>query len=275
MKPKAPRISVVMPVYNAEKYLSPAIESILKQSFKDFEFIIIDDASQDRSGKIIWEYAAGDDRIIVRRNDKNMKLSRTLNRGIELSRGEYIARMDADDIALIDRLEKQAAYMDKNITVGISGGTMNIINAPGKTIGIRRYHTSDASIRRHIFRYSPFSHPTVMIRKAVLQKAGLYNPDFNPAEDYELYFRIGVYSRFGNLPDSLIYYRIVPKSMTTGFTRAMELKTLAIRKKAVQDYGYRMTLGDTIYLIMQYISVYIIPYSIKIWLFTRFSSWRR
>lgn len=274
MTEPAPRVSVIMPVYNAREYLAQAITSILEQSFRDFEFIVLDDASQDGSWEIIQSFAGRDRRIVPLRNRENLKLSKTLNRGITQARGTYLVRMDADDISLPKRLAIQVAYMDAHSEVGISGGTMQVINARGKIIGRRRYHLEDAAIRGHIFRYSPFSHPAVIIRKSVLDQAGPYDPEFNPAEDYELYFRLGRLARFGNVPESLIHYRVVPRSMTTGSTRAMELKTLAIRKIAVKIHHYRMSWWDYIYLIMQYLSVYIIPYPVKIWIFNQLSGLR-
>lgn len=264
-----PKISVLMPAYNTEKYIAEAIESILNQTFKDFEFIIIDDCSIDRTWEIIQEYASKDDRIVALRNKKNLKLSGTLNKGIKIARGDYIARMDADDISFPNRLEKQLDFMEKHPEIGISGATMEIINEASSIIGKRKYHLTDSEIRKHIFKYSPFSHPLVIIRRSVLQKVGYYDPKYNPAEDYELYFRIGRCSKFGNLPDILLLYRIMPKSMTTGSTKKMELKTLAIRDRAVKEYGYKMTITDKLYWILQYFSVFIIPAPIKIWLFNQ------
>ncbi|MBN1595235.1 glycosyltransferase [candidate division FCPU426 bacterium] len=271
---KAPKVSVVMPVFNAAPYLHQAVESIVRQTFGEYEFIIIDDASQDESWAIIRAQARQDRRIIALRNDSNLRLSHTLNRGIDAARGEYIVRMDADDFALPDRLEKQVQYMDKHPEVGISGGSMKVMDARGRIIGQRRYHLQDREIRRHIFRYSPFSHPAVIMRKAVLAKTGLYDPAYNPAEDYELYFRIGLHARFGNLPDTLIHYRVVPRSMTTGSLRRMEEKTLQARKKAWNAYGYTCTWADKLYWLAQYLTMFVIPGQVKVWIFNQWSSWR-
>jgi len=264
-----PKISVLMPAYNAEKYIAEAIKSILNQTFKNFEFIIIDDCSTDGTHSIIQKYAEKDNRIIVLRNEKNFKLSRTLNEGIKIAKADYIVRMDADDISIVNRLWRQIDYMERNSEIGISGGTMQIINKNGTIVGGRKYHLIDSEIRKYIFRYSPFSHPSIIIRKSILRKVGYYDSEYNPAEDYELYFRVGQYSKFGNLPDVLLKYRIIPKSMTTGLTKKMELKTLKIRKKAVKEYGYRMSLIDKIYWVLQYLSIFIFPPKIKIWLFNK------
>jgi glycosyltransferase involved in cell wall biosynthesis len=264
----APMVSVVMPVYNAEVFLRPAIESILDQTFKDFECLIVDDASTDSSPRIIQEYAQRDPRIRVWRNMENLRISRSLNRGIEQARGRYIARMDGDDVAVPGRLEKQVAYMEAHPEVGISGGTMKIMDGMGRIFSQRHYHLTDAEIRRHLFRYSPFSHPLVILRKAVLDQVGYYDPAFDFAEDYELYFRIGRVAQFGNLPDVLLHYRMLPNAITARRMQVMETKTLAIRQKAVREYGYTMTWRDRLYGLVQRSSRYLMPDFLRIWLFT-------
>lgn len=268
------KIAVVMPVYNAEKYLSQAIESILQQTYGQFQFIIVNDASTDSSPEIIQRYARQDKRIKVLTNVNNLRISRTLNRGMAAAQAEYIVRMDADDVAVTDRLAKQVAYMDSHQEVGISGGTMQLIDEQGRVFSQRRYHLEDETIRKYLFRYSPFSHPTVIIRKSILDQAGYYDPAFDFAEDYDLYFRIGKLAKFGNLFDTLLLYRVVNKSITSVLTKTMELKTLMIRKKAVKTYDYQMTGMDRLYWWGQYCSIYIIPYSWKKWLFTKLASRR-
>ncbi len=264
---KNPRISVVMPNYNAEKYIAEAIESILNQSFSDFEFIIIDDGSSDKSWKIIQEYTKKDKRIVAIKNEKNLKICKTLNKWIELARWEYIARMDSDDISHPERLEKQVKFLDKNLEVGIVGANIDMIDEDWKVYSKRKYHFNDSEIRKYIFRYSPFCHPVVMIRKSILEKSRNYDPDLVYAEDYDLYFRIWMYSKFANLNESLIKYRMFENNSTTKKLKQMEKCTLFIRKKAEKKYGYKMTLLDRIYYYLQCISMFIIPRKLKIWLF--------
>ena len=266
---KNPKISVIMPAYDAEKYIAEAIESTLNQTFADFEFVIIDDGSTDSTGKIIEEYARKDERIIFLKNQKNVKISKTLNKGIKIAKGKYIARRDADDWSHPDGLEKQYHFMEEHPEIGISGGSMEVVDKHGKRIGIRRYNLTDAAIRKKLFRYSPFSHPLVMIRRDILSKCGLYNPELVPAEDYDLYFRIGMLSKFGNLDDIILKYKMLEESITSRKEREMESKTLAIRKKAVREYGYKMSLADKIYWILQYLSIFITPPVIKLWLFNK------
>jgi glycosyltransferase involved in cell wall biosynthesis len=196
-------------------------------------------------------------------------MAKALNIGIKAAKGKLLARMDADDWSYPDRLEKQVLYMQKHSEVGILGGSMEIINKEGKKIGSREYVHTDKEIRSKLFRYSPFSHPLIMIRKSFLERVGYYNPLYNPAEDYDLYFRVGEIAEFANLPDVLIKYRIVDKSMTTGSTKKMELQTIRIRNKYRAKHGYTMSFVDLLYTRFHWFSIYFIPIpsSIKIRVF--------
>ncbi len=274
-KDSNPLISVVMPAYNAERYLAEAIDSILSQTFRDFELLLVDDCSTDTTLEIIDEYARRDDRISVFRNDKNLKLARTLNRGIKAARGKYIARMDADDVSFPYRFGKQVKFMEENPEVGILGGTMVVTGKDSRVINERRYYTRDEEIRKNIFKFSPFCHPAIMIRKAVLEKSGLYDPYYNPVEDYELYFRIGLHAKFANLEDSLLRYRIAADSMTTGGLKEMELKTVDVREKFFDSEVYKATATDKIYNLTHLISILVpvIPPKQKIRLFTKVRSY--
>ncbi len=256
-----------MPAYNTEKYIGEAIESILNQTFKDFEFIIVDDGSSDKTWEIIQEYARKDDRIVALRNKKNSKICITLNNGIVIAKGKYIARMDADDWSYPDRLEKQYKFMEENPEVAISGGTMEVCDEKMNVLNKRTYNLSDEEIRKKLFRYSPFSHPLVIIRKNILDKTGFYNPELVYAEDYDLYFRIGMFSKFGNLKDTILRYRMMKNNSTSRKLKEMESKTLTIRKKAVIKYGYKMSLIDKLYSSVHYLSMFIVSPKIKIWLF--------
>lgn len=263
-----PKISVLMPAYNSEKYIGVAIESILNQTFSDFEFIIIDDCSKDKTWNIITTYAAKDDRIIPLRNEINMREAKTLNRGIGIARGKYIARIDNDDWSYPDRLKKQYNFMEEHSDVGISGGTINICDGNLQPKSQRKYALSDKQIRQKMFRYSPFCHPTVIIRRSILILTGLYNPDYYPPNDYELYFRIGLHSKFANLSDTLLKYRVLDNSITHTSTKRLEILTIAIRNKYAK--AYHMTFFDRLYNILQYLSIFIIPSWIKIRIFNFF-----
>jgi glycosyltransferase involved in cell wall biosynthesis len=260
-------ISVLLSVYNAEKYVGIAIESILNQTFTDFELIAIDDCSTDNSWQIVQKYMSSDGRIKAVRNHTNLGGCETLNVGLKLAKGKYIARLDNDDWSYPDRLERQFNFLESHPSVGIVGGTIEIMNENGQLIGIRKYNISDKEIRKHIFRYSPFAHPLVMIRKTVLDKVGCYDPVFAPADDYELYFRIGSESQFENLPDVLLRYRVVSNSITSKQTKKMELATIKVRNCYSKNSNYHFSCIDKIYNILHYMSIFLIPSKIKIFLF--------
>ena len=263
----SPKVSVLMPNYNWKAYISESIESILNQSFTDFEFIIIDDGSTDKSWEIIQNYAKQDKRIVAVKNEENIKICKTLNKGIELAKWEYIARMDSDDISMLDRFERQVKFLDENLDVWIVGWTMDMIDESWNTYSKREYNLTDSEIRSKLFRYSPFCHPVVMIRKSTLDKSGWYDNQLVYSEDYDLYFRLWMHAKFWNLKDTLIRYRMYDGNSTTKKLKQMEKWTISIRNKAIKQYGYKMSIWDYLYNKLQSISTYIIPWVIKIWLF--------
>jgi glycosyltransferase involved in cell wall biosynthesis len=263
-----PIISVVMPAFNMEAYIEDAIRSILEQTFRDFEFIIIDDGSMDGTGEIIKRYAATDARVIIVNNQGNLGLPRTMNSSIELARGKYICRMDADDFSYPDRLEKQLAFMEDHPDVVISGGTMEVCNREMKFLCKRIYNLTDAEIRRKLFRYSPFSHPSVIFRTEEARNIGGYFEEIFPAEDYDFYFRLGMVGSFANLPDTIIKMRVNPSGISYSNIRKSEILALYVRLKAVFEYGYSMTMADKIYFMAQLASMLFMPARAKYWLFT-------
>jgi len=202
-----PKVSVVMGVYNGEKYLSEAIESILNQTFTDFEFIICDDGSSDRSVQIIENYANQDNRIVFLKNNVNRGLAATLNRCIEISKGEYIARMDCDDLSLRDRFEKQVRYLDRHKEIAIVGGAVYLFDEKGK-YGLRRSKSKFNKVE--VFKNSFFIHPTVMMRKSMLLSVNGYTVSKYTyrTEDYDLWCKFCYFGFQGaNIDEVLLYYR--------------------------------------------------------------------
>jgi hypothetical protein len=197
-----PKVTVIMPVYNAEKYLREAVDSILSQTFSDFEFLILNDGSTDHSIDILNSY--DDSRILIHSSDVNKGLIYQLNLGLNLSRGTYIARMDADDISLQDRFERQIAYLDNHPEVAVLGGTMQSMTEDGLNCSLYR-----ASINaEEIARKGDLAHPTVMIRSDAIKAVKGYRNAFVAAEDYDLWLRLGENYILANLEDVLIRYRI-------------------------------------------------------------------
>jgi glycosyltransferase involved in cell wall biosynthesis len=201
---KYPEVTVLMPVYNGEKYLRESIESILNQTFKDFEFLIINDGSTDGSVLIVEEYKVKDPRIRLVHNKVNMNIIPTLNRGIELAHGKYIARMDCDDIALPKRLEKQVKFMEKNQNVDICGSWIRMFD---KADSVVEYPENHEEIKCALLFYNALAHPTIIMRKSFLDKNNVrYSKP--PAEDYELWQRLSFKTRLCNIPEILLNYRV-------------------------------------------------------------------
>ncbi len=198
------KISVVMSVYNGELYLAEAMNSILNQTFTDFEFIIIDDGSTDSSREIIESYK--DPRIKLLTNDYNQGLAQSLNKGISIARGKYIARMDADDISLPERLEKQVAFMEENTGIGVCGTWVKIIGVNPEWV--RELETDPETMRSNFIFGHQIVHPSVIMSKDLLLKHQLfYNPVYKKAQDYELWCRCSRYSSVSNIPEVLLLYR--------------------------------------------------------------------
>jgi len=203
------KITVIMSVYNAEEYLEKAIESILIQSFNDFEFIIIDDKSQDDSTNIISRFAKKDPRIMYIKNQKNRGLTYSLNKALKLARGDYIARMDADDISHPKRLEKQYTYLQKNRNISLLGTSAYNIDENGEIIAERNVPLNYEKIRNNITLVNPIIHPSVMFRKKDILSIGGYDEKFKKVQDYELWFRMLANGlKVENLEDRLLYYRV-------------------------------------------------------------------
>lgn len=206
------KISVVMPVYNGEKNLKEAMDSIINQTFSDFEFIIINDCSTDKTEEIIQSYR--DDRIVYVKNEKNMGVAATLNRGLDMAKGEYIARMDADDISILDRFEQQVSYMESHGNVLMCGSNTTFIGAQA---GRTYVPVSNDEITATILFSSPFTHPTVMIKRDYLNRKHLrYEKEFEGMEDYRLWSKI-IMSKDGelyNFKNALLKYRLHPSQVT-------------------------------------------------------------
>ncbi|MBA4321165.1 MAG: glycosyl transferase, partial [Flavobacterium sp.] len=228
MNNNEPKISVLMPAYNAEKYIAEAIESILNQTFKDFEFIIVDDCSTDKTWEIIQEYTKKDERIVALKNEKNLGIAGNRNKLIGMAKGKYIVWQDADDISFPERLNHQHCFMEENREVGICGGWLEFFDDSGKT-SVRKYKTDDANIRKTIFRFSPVAQPGAIIRKKVIDEVGQYDLNYPPAEDLDMSFRIGKEYKFANLQEAVIKYRENKAGATFSKLKFIELKTISIR----------------------------------------------
>ena len=220
-----------MPVHNGEKYVVDAIESILDQTFGDFEFIIIDDASQDNSLAILKEYALRDERIRVIENKHNQGISVSLNKGIAIARGEYIARMDADDISLPERFAVQTSFMDANPDIGVCGTYVEYI---GGDFGAQPTLGTHDSIYARLLFENAFAHPTMMLRSEAVHDGNLYyDEDILYAQDYELWSRAISIVKMAIIENVLICYRIHPQRVGSKY---------GSKQRAVHNLIYRRLL---------------------------------
>jgi Glycosyl transferase family 2 len=196
-----------MSVFNGEAFLVEAMESILGQTFRNFEFVIIDDGSTDSTPKILTKFATQDERIRILRH-ANMGRAESLNVGIGLANGKYIARMDADDIAISDRLYGQTEFMDLHPQIGLLGGAVDLIDANGQFLRTIQPPLEDSQIRSVLAFYNPIHHPTAFMRKEVVLASGGYRKALLDADDYDLFLRIGERSRLACLDKPVLQYRI-------------------------------------------------------------------
>ena len=199
-------ITVLMAVYNGEKYVREAIESILSQTFKDFEFLIVDDGSDDTTPRILAEYK--DSRIKIVHNPKNIGLAASLNTGLKLSSGKFIARQDADDISMPERLDRQVSFIHNKKDIALVGTWVLTINSNGEKVDKVIYPCDDATIRKNIVLRNQFAHGSVMYRKEAVVSAGCYNELFRFSEDYNLWVRLVEFGEAANIPEFLYKWRM-------------------------------------------------------------------
>jgi glycosyltransferase involved in cell wall biosynthesis len=240
----SPTISVVMSVLNGEAFLREAVESMLGQTFGDFEFIIINDGSTDTTPQILADYAKRDDRIRIFSQQKK-GLVESLNRGIALSRSDYIARMDADDVSLPDRLQKQVNFLERHREVGLLSGAYEQIDAAGTVLGTIRFPLADSEIRAAMARINQMCHPAVMMRREVACAAGGYRKQLLDAEDYDLWLRMAEQTQLANLDDVILRYRVHPRQVSiTNLTHQVWCALAASAAASLRRRGCRDPLAE-------------------------------
>jgi glycosyltransferase involved in cell wall biosynthesis len=232
----SPVISVIMPVYNAEKYVYEAIDSILKQTFADFEFLVFNDCSTDSSKEIILSFQ--DPRIRFIDSTVNTGYVKHLNEGLLQAKGQYIARMDADDVADPMRFLQQVQYLNENEEVAVCGSWIQFI---GSQEGIVEYSVDHIDIVTHLFLFgNAMAHPAVMMRSEVIRKYQLsYEAALEPAEDYELWYRISSVAKLYNIPNVLLKYRMHDRNESVLKRSKQEQAVSQIRERIINDSFFR------------------------------------
>lgn len=243
-----PRVSVLMAVYNGLPYLKEAVDSILSQTFGDFEFVIIDDGSTDSTGAVLDAYSRSDGRVRVLKNAGNMGNTFSLNRGLGECSGEYIMRMDSDDVALRDKIERQVLAMDSDRDISALGSAVSYIDASGRELGfVRRSAIGRTNLNR-----TPLIHSTVMMRRDHLVRNGLrYNEKYPVAEDYFLWLSIAKVGKISALDDVLLKYRITEEAARVKNLKKVLWNTLRVKKDAVLVLKIRPCFRDILRVILE------------------------
>lgn len=256
-----PKVSVIMSVYNGMPYLNMAVGSILEQSYKNFEFIIVDDASEDDS----WKYLVSkkDERIKLIRNKKNLGLARSLNIALRQANGDYIARMDADDISSPDRLRIQLKFMEGNPTTDICGLFVSVIDKQGKVIGIIKKPVTDKEIKRRLYWLTPIIHPTWFVKREVFAKLKGYDEKWDYVEDFEFLIRAKDF-KMANIPKKLLFFRSQRERRSQKAIEQIYRNSLKLRLKVCREQN----LGIVYFPIIarSYITTYLFPTRFKIYL---------
>ncbi len=239
-KPR-PRISVILPSYNAERYIVEAIDSVLRQSFSNFELLVIDDGSSDRSAELVERF--DDDRVYLHRKECNTGIIGTLNLGIELARGEFIARMDADDVSIGTRFAQQIAHMDNHPSVGVLGTNFTIIDDSGRLGRSVSMPVKNIDTFWSMPFQSPVAHPTVMMRSSLVRQVGGYRESAKYAEDYDLWCRLSRVTKIENLDAPLLLLRKHSENVTsTNYRKHVDAATAIASEEVAQRLGRHLSI---------------------------------
>ena len=248
-----------MPVYNNQRFVAQAIKSIQNQTYPHWELIIIDDASEDQTPKILTKKKKEDSRIRLFRNTTNQHIVFCRNRGIDQAQGDYVAFLDSDDRAHPQRLEKQLHFLRTHPQYGLCGSNVQLINPQGKILGIRSFPEDHDAICEAFFFYNPILQSTAMIQRAVLNKAGGFDDTYRNAEDLDMWMRLGTFCKLRNLPEILGDYRLHQTNSIVTQQKKMIRHALRLRKKGWQKLGYPRTWKAALVYYITYMMLYLPP----------------
>lgn len=226
-----------MSVYNErQEWMSLAIDSILKQSYKDFEFIIINDNPERKENeKLLEDYLRKDNRIVILNNEVNIGLTKSLNKGIKIARGEYIVRMDADDYSYPNRFEKQLRFMDNHPEIVASGCYAKLMNENGESTG-KMFTSTDIKKLKALFPFrTPIYHPSAIIRRIIDEKIVQYDETFRYSQDYALWMNL-IDKGISNIPEHLIKYRLSSNQISSVCQKTMKDLDVMVRNNALRKY---------------------------------------
>lgn len=241
-------------------YLKNAVESILQQTYKNFEFIILNDASRDESQKYLESLK--DQRIKLIINKKNLGIARSLNKTLEVAKGRFIARMDADDISLPRRLEEQLVFLKKHPKIDLCGTWVDLIDSKGKTVGEKKYPTKSKDVKKSICWHTAVIHPTFMGKKTFFEKIGGYRINYDFAEDYDLLQRAKKKFAIVNIPKKLLLWRLQKNRRSRKNMQKIDKVDLKIKIEALKRDG--LTTDTVCALLWKILVMYLLPAKLKV-----------
>lgn len=256
-----------MPVYNARAYLVPALDSILNQTYKNWELIAIDDCSTDDSHLILRQYAELDERIRVFKNVSNIGVGETLDKGVKLAKGEFIARMDADDVSYSRRLEKQLLFLLENPDVIAVGGQCRLIDESGDKIGMKIFPTDSSRLYTMLYSAAPIQHPTLMVNTHLLPKDFTWYDGWKKAQDLYLFFKLVNYGKLANVDEVVLDYRYYRGGNSLKNPKDTFRLTKTIRWLGKTKFGYKPSLKAQAVNLLQSLVVATLPNFMIFWVF--------
>jgi glycosyltransferase involved in cell wall biosynthesis len=235
MTTPAPAVSVLMAVRDGMPWVTEAVRSVLVQTLADLELIVVDDGSADATAEVLA--AIADRRLHLEKRGRE-GLTRALNHALTRARAPLVARLDADDVALPERLARQVAFLERHAEIGVLGTAAREIGADGRDVRVVRPPTDDAAIRRALIRRNPMLHSTVMIRRALLERVGGYDESFPVAQDYDLWLRLMPHTRLANLAEPLVVRRLLPGRVSVARDAERLRADARVRWRAVRAGAY-------------------------------------
>jgi glycosyltransferase involved in cell wall biosynthesis len=253
-----PLVSIIMPVKNAGKFVGAALQSIIDQTYKNWEMIVVDDGSSDKTGSILKKFANRDKRITVIVHKRSKGIGASLNLALTKTKGRFIARMDGDDIALPNRLEVQVSFLQKHRQIVAVGGQTEMIDAQGEIFAFKHFPTEAKKLREMIMWMVPIQHP-IMMARATAYKQSRYDESFVTAEDVGMFMQLLQYGEFGNVPEVVYQYRKADTSNGYHNLKQTFYLTLLGRWQGVAKFGYRPSVRGIAMSLIQLIIVSLLP----------------
>lgn len=254
-----PLVSIIMPVYNNADYLVDALNSIISQTYKNWELIVVDDASTDASYGLIKNFSDYSSRIRVVRNKKNVGVGKSLDKGISIAKGDFIARMDADDISFSKRLEWQVEYLLNNLDVVAVGGQVKLMDSKGRLFGKKNFPLSHNELYEMLYYAVPIQHPSLVVNRKLLPKDFSWYDGIRKSQDLHLFFKLTNYGKLGNIEQYVLKYRYYSGGNSLVNPKDTFKYVRRIRKEAIKSFNYRLSFKARIIGLIQNITVFFLP----------------